>query len=380
MVLALFLVVFLTPMSLAAPLGTAITYQGHLYDTNNVADGFYDFQFKLYDANSSGSQQGGDVNIPDLDVIDGYFTVELDFGSSVFDGNSVWLEIGVRPGVQNDPCAYTPLVPRQAITPVPYALYAASAPDGISTPLELSNSLTSPVISGTNTGSGTGVYGKNDTTGNYGELGRGDYGVYGYTTNSSGVYGKNITTGNYGYLGSTANGARGWSATGKGVLGGSNSGYGVVGEADTGTGVYGRNTNSGNYGELGLPGCGVFGKHNANNNFGYIASSEYGVYGQYDSTDSNSRLGYIGSSEYGVYGQYDANNYGHLGGDFTGVYGESSSGFGMLGSSFDGAGVKGSSAYGTGVKGESLFGNAGSFIGNVGVTGHDECIQRKCSS
>ncbi|MHC4475122.1 MAG: autotransporter outer membrane beta-barrel domain-containing protein, partial [Planctomycetota bacterium] len=44
------------------------------------------------------------------------------FGSSVFDGNAVWLEIGVRPGDMNDPNVYTTLSPRQEVTPVPYAL------------------------------------------------------------------------------------------------------------------------------------------------------------------------------------------------------------------------------------------------------------------
>jgi hypothetical protein len=70
-------------------MGTAFTYQGHLYDANHVANGLYDFQFKLFgdpDPNVT-FQIGGDVNIPDMDVIDGYFTVELDFGG-VFDGNA----------------------------------------------------------------------------------------------------------------------------------------------------------------------------------------------------------------------------------------------------------------------------------------------------
>ena len=62
-----------------------------------------------------------DVNKPEVDVIDGYFTVELDFGS-VFDGNNRWLEIGVRPGDQSDPCVYSLLSPRQKVTPTPYAL------------------------------------------------------------------------------------------------------------------------------------------------------------------------------------------------------------------------------------------------------------------
>jgi hypothetical protein len=40
----------------------------------------------------------------------------------VFDGNAVWLEIGVRPGELNDSNAYTTLSPRQEVTPTPYAL------------------------------------------------------------------------------------------------------------------------------------------------------------------------------------------------------------------------------------------------------------------
>ncbi|MHC4676764.1 MAG: autotransporter outer membrane beta-barrel domain-containing protein, partial [Planctomycetota bacterium] len=122
LVLVLGLVVCTTEVSEAAPMGTAFTYQGRLMDANSAADELYDFQFKLYDEPGGGSQLGSDVNNPDVDVIDGYFTVELDFGSGVFDGNAVWLEIGVRPGDQNDPNAYTTLIPRQEVTPVPYAL------------------------------------------------------------------------------------------------------------------------------------------------------------------------------------------------------------------------------------------------------------------
>ncbi|MHC4575488.1 MAG: hypothetical protein ACYS76_15410 [Planctomycetota bacterium] len=124
LVLALGLVVCCGQVSEAGAMGTAISYQGVIYDANQVADGLYDFQFKLYDdANViDGNQVGSDVNKPDVDVSDGYFAVELDFGSSVFDGNGVWLEIGVRPGDLNDPCEYTTLSPRQQITPTPYAL------------------------------------------------------------------------------------------------------------------------------------------------------------------------------------------------------------------------------------------------------------------
>jgi len=325
------------------PLGTAFTYQGHLYDANRVANSEYDFQFKLFDLvdiNPNISlQQGSTITLNEIDVIDGYFTVELDFGNNVFDGDKRWLEIGVRPGEQNEPNEYTTLEPRQEITPVPYALYTVSDPD-ITAPLELTGAISSPkaVMSGTNTGTGSGVKGENSSTGNYGELGRGDYGVYGYTTINHGVYGKNNTTGNYGYLGSTANGARGWSASGVGVRGGSNDGIGAFGEADTGTGVYGRSTS----------GIGVFGKHDANNNFGYIASSDYGIYGEYDINDSNNNFGYLASSEYGVYGENRGGCFGYLASASRGVYGYSE--------------------WNQGVVGSSPHGYAGFFYGNVYVS------------
>ena len=130
LVLVLCLIFSWANISEAAVMGTSFTYQGHLYDSNNVANGIYDFQFKLYDANVGGVQIGGDVNAPDVDVIDGYFTVDLDFGGSMFDGDGRWLEIGVRPGNQDDPNIYTILTPLQNITPVPYALYAASGTEG----------------------------------------------------------------------------------------------------------------------------------------------------------------------------------------------------------------------------------------------------------
>jgi len=116
--------------SAAEPMGSAFTYQGQLYDANHVADGLYDFQFKLYDDPnvSEGNQVGGDVNKPDVDVIDGYFTVLLDFNDpSAFNGEARWLKIGVRPGELEDPNAYTTLSPMQEVTPAPYALYSKNA-------------------------------------------------------------------------------------------------------------------------------------------------------------------------------------------------------------------------------------------------------------
>lgn len=127
--LTLILILFLHQAGQATSLGTAISYQGHLYDANYPANGQYDFQFRLYNDPNTETQLGNTIDINKLNVIDGYFTAELDFGSGVFDGNECWLEISVRPGELNDPCEYTMLSPRQKITPTPYALYAKMEQD-----------------------------------------------------------------------------------------------------------------------------------------------------------------------------------------------------------------------------------------------------------
>ncbi|MEA3396964.1 MAG: hypothetical protein U9R05_05830, partial [Chloroflexota bacterium] len=106
---------------LGTSLGAAFTYQGRLMDASgDPLTGSYDFQFELYDAESGVSQVGSTVTVGDVDVSDGLFTVQLDFGSSAFIGDARWLEIGVRAGSSTG--AYTTLSPRQPLTATPYAL------------------------------------------------------------------------------------------------------------------------------------------------------------------------------------------------------------------------------------------------------------------
>jgi hypothetical protein len=124
MQLILVAVLFSAIIAGAEPVGTEFTYQGRLIDANSPADGEYDFIFRLYDAVSDGNQAGEDVNIPDVDVIDGYFTVELDFVTGIFVGDARWLQISVRPGASIDPNDFVTLNPLQELTPAPYALYA----------------------------------------------------------------------------------------------------------------------------------------------------------------------------------------------------------------------------------------------------------------
>jgi hypothetical protein len=108
-----------------AAMGTGFTYQGRLLHDDNSMDGLYDFEFKLYDSPVGGNQLAGTIDINDLDVIDGYFTVQLDFNDpNVFNGDACWLDIAVRPGDSN---SFTTLSPRQQLTPTPYAVYAENA-------------------------------------------------------------------------------------------------------------------------------------------------------------------------------------------------------------------------------------------------------------
>lgn len=104
-----------------AALGSAFTYQGHLLDGSTPANGTYDLEFELYDAASAGTQEGSTITKEDVTVTNGLFTVELDFGgSSIFNGQALFLQVGVRPGTSTG--AFTDLTPRTALNAAPYAL------------------------------------------------------------------------------------------------------------------------------------------------------------------------------------------------------------------------------------------------------------------
>lgn len=108
----------------AAPLGTAFTYQGRLMDTGVPATGTYDLEFRLYDAASGGAQVGTTIDVPDVPIDGGIFTVSLDFGAQ-FTGQLRYLDVGVRPGASTG--SYTVLVPREKLAAAPNAQYASNA-------------------------------------------------------------------------------------------------------------------------------------------------------------------------------------------------------------------------------------------------------------
>jgi len=103
---------------------SAFTYQGRLTASGRPANGSHDFQFTLFGAPSGGSPVQNPVTLSAVGVTNGVFTVLLDFGASVFAGQDRWLDIAVRPAGGG---TFTPLNPRQPITPTPYAVTALNA-------------------------------------------------------------------------------------------------------------------------------------------------------------------------------------------------------------------------------------------------------------
>jgi hypothetical protein len=99
--------------------GNAFTYQGQLLVSGNPAAGLYDLEFKLFDAPGGGVQFGIVNSLDNVAVVDGRFTVSLDFGTNAFGSGARWLDISVRPGAGG---LYTLLSPRQRLNAAPYAL------------------------------------------------------------------------------------------------------------------------------------------------------------------------------------------------------------------------------------------------------------------
>jgi hypothetical protein len=103
-----------------ALMGTAFTYQGQLTQNGAAVSATCDFEFRLFDAASGGAQIGATQSKGGIAVGNGLFTVSLDFGAGVFNGDARWLATSVRcpAGAGN----YTAITPRQTLTPAPYAL------------------------------------------------------------------------------------------------------------------------------------------------------------------------------------------------------------------------------------------------------------------
>ncbi|MCL6534299.1 MAG: hypothetical protein K6U12_13615, partial [Armatimonadetes bacterium] len=96
---------------LASPvIAQPFTYQGFLKQNGQPVNGTLSISFKLFTALTGGSQVGSTLT-QNVNVQNGLFTVQLDFGT-VWDGSDRYLEISV---------GGTTLSPRVKITPAPYA-------------------------------------------------------------------------------------------------------------------------------------------------------------------------------------------------------------------------------------------------------------------
>ncbi|NMC82648.1 MAG: hypothetical protein GYA63_07345, partial [Armatimonadetes bacterium] len=106
------------PASAVPP--TAFTFQGQLTDPlKKPLTGSYDMEFTLYPVETGGMELTEAIPKPGVSVQNGVFSVSLDFGLTVFNGERRWLEVTVGTDV---------MAPRFEITNAPYALYAATVP------------------------------------------------------------------------------------------------------------------------------------------------------------------------------------------------------------------------------------------------------------
>jgi len=141
-------------LALAANVASAqtnINYQGSLTDGGTAANGTYDLRFTLWDAVSFGNQipVGSPITLTKtgVNITNGIFTVQLDFGASSFPGADRYLEISVKHPAD---LTYTPLVPRQQLTSSPYSIRTLSAVTADSAP---AGTLTGTTLNGSVTGS-----------------------------------------------------------------------------------------------------------------------------------------------------------------------------------------------------------------------------------
>jgi hypothetical protein len=230
-----------------AAVGTAFTYQGQLKEGGAPANGDYDLMFTLFNQESEGDQVGEPVEVLEHTVTNGLFTVQLDFGPELFDGQALWLEVVVQPCGDEGETPVT-LSPRQPVTAAPYAMYALSGPGGAGE------------FWAANDGD---IYNTNS-----GEVGIGttspNYPLHVVSADTDAVYGESSVSGSAGVYGKASSfegggvGVRGdsYGSTGMGVFGiaamSTGNNYGVYGQSQsqTGRGVYGygASTSGVNYG------------------------------------------------------------------------------------------------------------------------------------
>ncbi len=134
------LVLLALSLGASAQISETITYQGYLEDGGQPANGQYDFEF--VQIASVGGSQSDPIELDNVQVTDGVFSVDLGFSNS-FNLQNYELRISVRPGASSG--AYTLLAPNTPIRAAPLAItasfsgYAAAVPNNTITNGNLQN-------------------------------------------------------------------------------------------------------------------------------------------------------------------------------------------------------------------------------------------------
>jgi len=115
------LVLLLGPSAAA----TGFTYQGQIKQDGVPLNATVDMSFVMFHRIDTNTSIFPVVDRPAVQVVNGLFQVELDFGDGAFNGSTRYLEISVRvpPAVE-----FVTLTPRQSLTAAPFAIFALSAP------------------------------------------------------------------------------------------------------------------------------------------------------------------------------------------------------------------------------------------------------------
>ena len=388
-------------MAQAAP--TALTETGQLVIAGVPANGSYDFQFSLFNAQAGGAQVGATVTVLNVPVTGGVYYAEVNFGSAFAAGITLYVQTAYRTAGVG---AYTVQAPRHQAPNSAFADYAAvsGTTQGLQTKavsaaiptlgqaLVYNGTLWAPaaVPAGPKGATGaTGAVGAKGATGATGVAGaKGATGATGlagpaYTAGagltlssskfsipSSGVTAAMLGAGSVG-PGAIAVPLNLTGASSLPVLSGTNTNA-------SGAGVSGQNTSTGASGLLGgtepvsglsLP-VGVFGKDVSQGGVGVFGNSAAG-YGVFGNSTSSGVGGVTGVSSGGGL-DLNGTSYGVKGisGSGDGVYGQSNTGDGVYGISGAGTGGDFLSGGTNGIRSESTAdgGNGIAAVANVGTS------------
>tara|TARA_R110002072_G_scaffold42064_6_gene117662 strand:+ start:7652 stop:9151 length:1500 start_codon:yes stop_codon:yes gene_type:complete len=322
---------------MAAAQSTAFTYQGSLQRDGSPANGLHNIRFRVFDDLVHGApdtQIGPVITIPNVMVVDGLFSLELDLGSEVLASTEErYLRIDVQAVGDG---GYLRMDPRQRISATPRAVSAFSS--------QVTHGLDLPINAN----------GNNDDLNEFDAL----FSIGHFGSTGTAIRGQGRTSGVVGFIPGITQFSP--SDIGTGVVGISRT-TGVFGTAQDGRGVIGKSINgSGGFFETRSDSNIEYGLHARTNS---LASA--GLFEMDDVTALNPAL--IGrtastrSSAVAVLGLIESASPGN---SSTAVRGQNN-GTGALG-----IGVWGSHAGdGWGVYGSSVTGLAGRFSGDVTVSG-----------